>query len=554
MTIHTIFKQAPYDATVVNQLQEKYHLTPTLARLLNQRHITNVVTYFQRNESHDGHDLHDMKQALTLLHQAKIKQQRIIIYGDYDVDGMTSTALLYSALRTYGCDVSYYVPDRHRDGYGLTLANTQRIVKAGYQVLITVDNGITCNDAITYAHQHHITTIITDHHHLDPNHLPPADATVHPLYPNHEYVQPILAGVGVVYKLVQCLLPQFAQKMLWLVMLGTIADVMPLTGENRMIVTKGLQQIHDDHVSCGLSTLIDAQGLDYQHLTSSDIGYKIAPCLNALGRIGNSRDGVRLLLSDDQQHATYYANNAITLNDQRRQITKTATEEAIQQLNDHHQINILVSDHWKKGIVGLIANNIMNLTDKPTLCLTKHGDYISGSGRAPAGYDLYHLLHPYLENGLLHTFGGHAQACGLSLKATNLTKLQRCLDHDLTNQTHDIDNIIYYDYKCDEEHLIDACRDNYRLQPTGTANPAVRVITTLTVENARHFGANQQVIQLDLHDDNPVRCVGFDFPNLDVQPHDQLTVYGECSINWFNQHAYPQLIIRKVIKQTHDQS
>ena len=421
----------------IKTLSETFGITELIAKILVNRGYDTVeaANAFLRPELSGLHDpflLHDMDKAIERLMQAIDSGQKIIVYGDYDVDGMTSTAIMTWALELMGANVDYFVPSRFSDGYGPNLANYQKLAAEGMQLLVTVDNGVSGKDEIAWLMAQGIDVIVTDHHEL-PEELPVATAIVHPRHPEGPYPFGGLSGAGVAFKVVSALLEEPADEVLDLAALGTVADVMSLTDENRIIVKQGLESLKLDPRP-GVAALLAAAGTQLSDIDSSTIGFTIAPRLNALGRLENATTGVQLLLMDELEEAKPLADHVNALNQERQQlVTKitTAAQEQAAQLSED-PVLVVAGENWHEGVLGIVASKLVEQTGKPTIVLNVNGDEMKGSGRSVAAFDLFTALAGHRD--LMTTFGGHASAAGMTVPTNNLTALRAALRDEAAQQ------------------------------------------------------------------------------------------------------------------------
>lgn len=383
---------------------------------------------------HEPGRMRDLEAAAGRILAAVDRGERIFVHGDYDVDGITSTFLLYSALEELSARVEYRIPHRIRDGYGLTTQAIDEAHRRGCTLVVTVDCGITAVEAIAHATALGIDTVITDHHE-PPQRLPDAFAIVNPLRPGCEYPFKSLAGVGVTFKLVERLLRDRggldrARRYLDAVALGTIADVVPLVGENRVLARLGLDRLNQE-ARLGLRALIAASSLGGKRITSGHVAFVLAPRINAAGRMGNAEQGLRLLLARDQDEAETIARSLEEDNVQRRKHDEQVLIEAIAKVEsevpypDCSSI-LLWSDTWHPGVIGIVASRLVERYQRPTVLVACDGERGRGSGRSLPGLDLTRLLDGCSDLLLAH--GGHAFAAGLSVRRERLPELRQRLE------------------------------------------------------------------------------------------------------------------------------
>ena len=429
----------------VDNLEKELGISRILATLLAQQGIDSTEQakkFFEPSmeEIHDPTLLHDMDKAVERIEQAVEKQEQITIYGDYDADGITSTSLMYETLLSIGANVNYYVPNRFTDGYGPNMDAYQRLIDNGTQLFITVDNGVSGKNVINKVMAAGVDVVITDHHEL-PADLPNAVAIVHPRYPGSNYPFPDLSGVGVAFKVAWALTGEFPVEELDLVAIGEIADVVNVTDENHALISYGIQQLRQG-MRPGLAALMKLADIKANNLTDQDIGFGIAPRLNALGRIADANDGVKLLTSLDENESQKLAKEVDQANKERQnlvaEIVKEAEKQANSSANQQKRTLLIVGKGWHQGVLGIVASRIMNETGKPTIIAStdqNNPTLIKGSGRSVDSFNLFNALEAHCE--LFTTFGGHPAACGLSFDQKNIVPLQIALEEETGKQKFD---------------------------------------------------------------------------------------------------------------------
>ena len=432
-------------SVTVDNLEKELGISRILATLLAQQGIDSTEQakkFFEPSieEIHDPTLLHDMDKAVERIEQAVEKQEQITIYGDYDADGITSTSLMYETLLSIGANVNYYVPNRFTDGYGPNMDAYQRLIDNGTQLFITVDNGVSGKNVIDKVMEAGVDVVITDHHEL-PADLPNAVAIVHPRYPGSNYPFPDLSGVGVAFKVAWALTGEFPVEELDLVAIGEIADVVNVTDENHALISYGIQQLRQG-MRPGLAALMKLADIKANNLTDQDIGFGIAPRLNALGRIADANDGVKLLTSLDENESQKLAKEVDQANKERQNlvadIMKEAEEQANSSANQQKKTLLIVGKGWHQGVLGIVASRIMNETGKPTIVAStdqNNPTLIKGSGRSVDSFNLFNALEAHRE--LFTTFGGHPAACGLSFDQKNIVPLQIALEEEAVKQKFD---------------------------------------------------------------------------------------------------------------------
>jgi len=415
------------------QLAADLGVSETFARLLANRGFTTIEQVHDFLEPSmdrllDAFTMRDMDLAVTRVLRAVDDREQILVYGDYDVDGITSTSLLTATLTALGAKVTYFIPDRIRDGYGLSERGVDVARKRRVKLIITADCGITATNEVKLARAAGIEVLVTDHH--EPlGELPEAVAVLNPKRKDCPYPFKDLAGVGVVFKLVQglaarrpeALPPSFVLGHLDFVALGTIADVVPLLGENRIFAKIGLEQLCTSEKP-GIIALKEVAGLKTRRVESGHVAYILAPRINAAGRLGNAESGVRLLLSTEPSEAAIIAESLEEDNTNRKKIDESTLEDALAQLKRYGPelppAIVLWSDRWHPGVLGIVASRLIERFHRPTILIAYDGDEGKGSGRSVPGFDVHQALQECSD--LLIGFGGHSYAAGLTILAENL--------------------------------------------------------------------------------------------------------------------------------------
>lgn len=546
----------PLDHQKINQIAQELNYSPLLIQTLVQKGFTtkNEMKDFlnpQGQHVHDPYLLHDMENAVERIQRAIVENEHIYIYGDYDADGITSTVVMYETLLQLGANVDYFIPDRFKDGYGPNLKEYQKLEKQGMQLLITVDNGVSGFSEIQYLMSKGIDVVVTDHHAL-PEKLPPAYAIVHPEHPQKRYPFRGLAGVGVAFKVACALLEDVPQEELDLVAIGTIADVMPLTDENRDLVSFGIQALKST-LRPGLNALYKLTKTQVNDIDGDTIAFMIAPRLNSLGRLENAALGVKLLTTFNEEEAIKLANHTHELNQQRQELVSSITkkvEQLLRQQPQHHLINIVAGQGWHEGVLGIVANRITEETHKPTivLTLTENGIY-KGSGRSVDGVDLFEAFDKHRD--LFENFGGHSSACGLSLKPDKLKKFQSVADHEARKQNFNGNQLPVIEINGElpaNQITIDLINELNLLSPFGEENPRpIFKITDIDCPIVKMMGDHGQHYRIDFHGQRgPMSAVKFnalpqELVNLQNNPLDGLIVAGTLNINRWRGKVSPQI-------------
>ncbi len=421
-----------------SRLATRYAGVPPVSELLAARGISTVkeAEHFFHPSLRDLHDpflMPDMDRAVARLNRAMGSKERIMVYGDYDVDGTTAVALVYKYLRNYYSNIDYYIPTRAEDGYGISRATIDMAAEQGVSLFIILDCGIKATDEVTYARERGIDFIICDHHVAD-DVLPPAAAILNPKLPGSTYPCPHLSGCGVGYKLMQGfavsngLSTSDLESMLDLVAVSIAADIVPMTGENRVLTHFGLKRINSNP-NIGLRAIIRTCGLSGKEITISDVIFKIGPRINASGRMQSGKEAVDLLVSRDMTAALERALEIDRHNQERKELDKQITEEATALLDARgdavasHKSIVIYNKDWHKGIIGIVASRLTELHYKPTVVLTYANGLATGSSRSVQGFDVYAAVGA--SRDLLENFGGHTYAVGLSLREENIPEFTR---------------------------------------------------------------------------------------------------------------------------------
>lgn len=454
----------------------------------------------------------DMDVAVDRLNDAMGRKERILVYGDYDVDGCTSVALVYKFLQQFYSNIDYYIPDRYDEGYGVSKKSLEYARETGVKLIIILDCGIKATDEIAYAKSLGIDFIICDHHVPDEV-MPPAVAILNPKRPDDTYPFKHLSGCGVGFKLMQA----FAKNnnipfsrlipLLDFCAVSISADIVPVVDENRILAFHGLKQLNQNP-SVGLKAIIDICNLGNRDISMSDIVFKIGPRINASGRMENGKESVDLLVEKDIASAIRQAKHIDEYNEQRKDIDKQMTEEAnliVSKLENqkHHSSIVLYDENWKKGVIGIVASRLTEIYFRPTVVLTRDGEFATGSARSVTGFDVYAAIKSCRD--LLVNFGGHTYAAGLTLRWDDIktfrTRFQKYVDeHILPEQTEpiiDIDAII--DFKDITKRLHQELK---KFSPFGPGNPKP-MFSTIGVYDygtSKVVGREQEHIKLELVD------------------------------------------------------
>ena len=499
------------------ELAEKIGMSPILADLLIRRGIKteSAAKRFFRpmlSELIDPFLMNDMDIAVDRLNDAIGRKERIMVYGDYDVDGCTAVALVYKVLQQFYSNIEYYIPDRYEEGYGVSRKSIDEAKEKGVKLIIVLDCGIKAIEEIAYAKTLGIDFIICDHHVPDEE-MPPAVAILNPKRKDSTYPFHHLSGCGVGFKFMQAFTKNngipFSRLMpvLDFCAVSIASDIVPVIGENRTLAFHGLKQLNQNP-SVGLKSIIKICGLSGREITMSDIVFKMGPRINASGRMQNGKEAVDLLVERDFKTALLKASLINGYNEQRKDIDKQMTEEAnliVSELENQHHLSAIVlsGDNWKKGVIGIVASRLTEIYFRPTVVLTVVDGMATGSARSVAGFDIYDAIKSCRD--LLENFGGHTYAAGLSMKAKNIPAFRKRFQdyvnkHILPEQTQailDIEEEI--DFKDITKKMLS---DIKKFAPHGPCNPKPLFCTHNVYDygTSKVVGRMQEHIKLELVD------------------------------------------------------
>lgn len=498
------------DAEEVERLVKEFNIPRLMATILINRGIKapEDVRFFLNASYDDLLDpflMKDMEKAVDILIKIHENAEPVIVYGDYDVDGVTGTYLLCEILEDLGWNIDYYIPNRFEEGYGLSFEAIDEIEKRGFKNIITVDCGITSIEEVKYAKSKGLKVIVTDHHEAK-NILPSAEAVVNPKRPDDNYPFKELAGVGVVFKLLSALnqrlgYPVDLREYIDVVAIGTIADIVPLLGENRIIVKEGLKRVQTTN-NLGLKKLMEAVGISNKNITSQDIGFRLAPKLNAAGRIDSAASAVDLLLCKDEHEAQLLAEQLVKQNSMRQSIENEIFKEALKIIKeeryDEDRIIIVSKEGWHSGVIGIVASRILAKFYRPTFLISIDQNGIGkGSARSISAINLMELL--ISAKDLFEEFGGHPMAAGFTIKVENIPILRERLNRKLQElSSDDFIQKIEIDSELSLEEINDSLLDVIdALRPFGQGNNEPRfLLKNLHVEQIRYSGSNSEHLRI----------------------------------------------------------
>lgn len=508
---------SPQQQAVRDRLAAELNINKAAAALLVHRGLltAEAARTFIRpslDQLHDPFLMRDMDKAVSRLTSAVEHNEKILIYGDYDVDGTTAVALVYTYLSSFYQNLDFYIPDRYTEGYGISFKGVDYAAEQGCRLIIALDCGIRSDDKVSYARERGIDFIICDHH-LPGNTIPDAVAVLDAKRKDNTYPFNELSGCGVGFKLMQAYAQQhnrpFEQliPLLSLTAMAVASDIVPVVDENRLLAHFGILQLNNQP-SVGMQQLIQLAGIEQGKLQMYDLQFKIGPRINACGRIRSGREAVRLLITTDPQEAAEISNLVNENNEKRRSLDHDITDAALEQLrqdpdNDTHCSTVVCGEHWHKGVLGIVASRLTETYYRPTIVLSEEDGMVSGSARSAGGFDIYAAIDSC--NDLLTNFGGHLYAAGLSMKAENLPEFKRRFEqyvsaHILPEQKQPI---IQVEEELDFQDITNRFYDVIRcLQPFGPGNPSP-VFVTYNVCNYRYtkaVGKQNEHLKLDVTD------------------------------------------------------
>lgn len=516
--------------------------------------------------AYDPFLLSGMREAVNLLVETIDNGDKIMVYGDYDVDGVTSVAIMMRALRTITDNVDYYIPSRIDEGYGLNKDAIKKIRDDGYKLLITVDCGIVSLEETKYARSIGLDTIITDHH--NPGDVVACGIVINPKLAYDEYPFKGLAGVGVAYKFICAIntaieIPrEIIVNALELVALGTIADLMPLIDENRTIIKYGIKLMKRS-CNLGISKLIEVSGIDRKKITATDISFRIAPRINAAGRIKDASIGVKLLLTDNEEEAGNIALELDQINTRRKAYQDLALRQCITKATDEIKKGdfiLIKTDDCHEGILGIVAGRIKDEFERPTIIVQKNNDetdekiIYKGTGRSRGKIDLYKML---LRNrDCLIKFGGHSAACGFTIEEDKIDELRTRLNNDIKSLLLEDNNLLDEDLDVDltiEPYEIDLglAYDLLNIEPCGKGNPKpVFMLKNVAINSWRTVGSSNDHAIFEIEN---IRCIHFNFNKslmdkaLNKDKVTSFDVIGHIDVNEWNGNQNVQIRVLEII-------
>ncbi len=567
---------AEQDDECIAYLARELGTTPLCARLLYNRGYTDTnaaKAFIAKSDSflYDPYLLKDIRPAVARIRQAIENEEKITIYGDYDVDGVTSVSILYMYLKEHNADVDYYIPTRESEGYGLNESAFRMIKSKGTSLVITVDTGITAIEEIRFAKEIGLDIVVTDHHHCRPE-LPECHAVVNPRRPDCEYPFKELSGVGVIFKVICALeldfvnygeyniftIKDMCRRYIDLVTIGTIADVMPLYDENRIMVYMGLGMLSSTR-NIGVRALFRAVGIDpTKKINSSMIGYTVAPRINAAGRIGDASRAVQLFLASSSQVADIIADELCATNRERQQTENLIFTEAMAQIEREHDpekesVLVLSSDHWHQGVIGIVASKITEQFGKPSILISfdlENGSVGKGSARSIKGLNMVEAL-AHCES-LLVKYGGHELAAGLSVERDKLKDFCNALNAYAAIKLASPDCVPKTQAEAEiteDDISMETIAEIAKLEPYGAKNPEPLFVlrdVTITELVPLSQGKHSRLILRKNDLDISAICFGYNLQNEGFVLHDRVDVLCTININEFRGTQTIQLIVRDI--------
>lgn len=549
------------DNEKVEELVKKRHITNLLASILVNRGIIdgekiNVFLNPTRKDFYNPFLMPDMEIAVKRIVKAIENKEKIMIYGDYDADGITSITVLKKYLNEIGLKTGEYIPNRLNEGYGLNKDAISKIYNDGYKLMITVDCGISGLEEVDYANSLGMEIIITDHHEPAEK-LPEAIAVIDAKRKDNKYPFNQLAGVGVVFKLIQAISTELKLeekeylKYLDLVCIGTISDIVPLVDENRVIAKLGLKLIEKTK-NIGLKTLLNIA--DLKKIDSNAISFGVAPRINACGRMGFQEEALQLFLTEDSGEATKIAKRLVQFNQERQAKEKQIFEEVIEKIEKDDKDKkciVLAEENWHHGVIGIVASKITEIYYKPSILICLEGDKGKGSGRSVPGFDLYTALtkcSDYIEK-----FGGHSMAIGITIKKENFEKLKEAIEkYAQESNISDIMPIINIDKEINLKNInIEEVKSLELLEPFGEGNKMpLFLLRNLKIDSIRALSGGKHLKVTLKQDNNIVDAIGFNMGDLSKEYllGDKVDVVGTIEINSFGNKENIQINLKDIRK------
>ena len=532
-----------YDETFLNDLKE-YNISESIAKILDSRGINKieeVKKYFSDNyeEGYDPFLMHDMKRAVERINNAIENEEKILVYGDYDADGITSTVLLVETLVSLGANVSSYIPNRFEEGYGPNKDAFSKIIKSGISLIITVDNGIAGVDEVELANILGCDVIITDHHKIQDK-IPKAYAVIHPEHPEGQYPFGKLAGVGVAFKLAHALLEIYPDFLLDLVAIGTVADMVSLTDENRIFVKQGIELLNEDP-RIGIKMLLELSNIT-TNIDEQTIGFYIAPKLNSIGRMDSAKVGLSFLMAEDASVAKSLAEQIEEYNVQRKEVTENIVKDVIETIENNDIKNksvIMVSGDYHEGVLGIVASNIVEQYQRPVLIMNNKEGILKGSARSVFDFNIYTAINKIGDKFI--AYGGHTLAAGFSFDEQNFKEIEKalCDEFDEYKNNNELKSTKNIDIVSSLEEVSYQFLNSLEvLKPFGMdfEKPNILLENAKVIEKV-YFGADKQYLRLTIADEvGNLECISFKDNMIfkDINVNDTIDLLCTLDKNYFN--------------------
>ncbi|MCH4532419.1 single-stranded-DNA-specific exonuclease RecJ [Staphylococcus haemolyticus] len=537
-------------------LIKKYQLTPIIKKLLESKSITDDESIKALLDetiiNHNPWLLSDMEKAVTRINEAIDNNERILVYGDYDADGVTSTTILVNTLQTLGAEVGWYIPNRFSEGYGPNELAFRNAYDEGVSLIITVDNGIQGHKEIEMVQKLGVDVIVTDHHEIGRT-LPEAYAIVHPMHPEYEYPFHFLCGAGVAYKLSQVLLENPPNYFVSLAAIGTIADLVSMTDENRSIVKQGLSFLNQN-CPIQIKALLNQAGYN-DTINEETVGFIIGPRLNAVGRLEDASLAAELLMTEDEEEAEFLAEQVEHFNVERKEIVAQITDEALaiaeEKVNNGNQFLLLAKENWHEGVLGIVASKIVETYALPTLILNidLEQNHAKGSARSIEQVSMFEILSAHQD--LISKFGGHHMAAGMTMEIDYIEALEQGLNDwmfKLSEHTS-LEPTKHVSVKLEENDIsINNIRDIQRLSPFGTdfEKPLLEIDDNEVVD-VRAIGKDKNHLKLVT---GQLQLQSLYWKNgqlaTQIEPGQPINLLGNLQINEWNGNQSPQFIIQDI--------
>ncbi|MBD3480170.1 single-stranded-DNA-specific exonuclease RecJ [Staphylococcus aureus] len=541
---------------ISDELTSKLKLTPIVKKILesksiiDEQAIESIIS--DTDVNHDALQLSDMTKAIERIKRAIANDEKILVYGDYDADGVTSTTILVTTLQLLGAQVGWHIPNRFTEGYGPNELAFRNAHDEGITLIITVDNGIQGHNEIKMVQDLGVDVIVTDHHEIGST-LPEAYAIIHPMHPSFNYPFQQLCGAGVAYKLAQALIENVPDYFKALVAIGTIADLVSLTDENRSLVKQGLKVLNDQ-CPTPVKALLKEAGYN-DNIDEETIGFIIGPRLNAVGRLDDASLACELLMTDDEEEAAFLAEQVEHFNRERKDIVATITEEAMAmaetKVKKGDLFLLLAKENWHEGVLGIVASKIVETFALPTLILNidREQNHAKGSARSIDQVSMFEILSAHQE--LIAKFGGHHMAAGMTMDIENIESLAEGLNKWMKelSKTTSLDPVKQVDVLLTENDItIKNIRDMNRLRPFGTDfSRPIFEMDDLSVSSVKAIGQQKNHLKLTLGESN-IAALFWQNGHLEPELQDEqpINILGSVQINEWNGNQSPQIIIQDI--------